>query len=198
MDPTGKHLVTEAQELVSGANTRNHISILRGCTHCHIHFSALGWPLATLLYIRQITRDIQTDVIGFKKFSITISIPKVTNYRVFFGTNKFFLGNKIVCREMKSIPNMLTICECPFIHIFLVMLMQPSLQLSCRSDESHPTNTTTQAIVMLNSAWLTHKQKFIHKVYANRKHICKQQHLLQANLQTRKGVKSVTLIAYRK
>ena len=104
-----------------------------------------------MLNIRQIARDIQTDVIGFKKFSITVSIPKVTNYRVLFGTNKIFFGNKIVCREMKSITNTLTICEYAFIHIFLVMLMQPSLELPCRSDESHPTNNTTQATVMLNS-----------------------------------------------
>lgn len=78
------------------------------------------------------------------------------------------------------------------------MLMQLFLQLSCRSDESHPTNNNTQAIVMLNSTWLTHKQKFIHKVYANKKHICEQQPILQDNFQTRKGVKSVMLIAYRK
>lgn len=83
---------------------------------------------------------------------MTVCIPKVTNYRALFGTNEIFFGNKIVCREMKSITNMLAICEYAFIHIFLVLLTQPSLQLSCRSDESHPTNTTTQATVMLSTA----------------------------------------------
>lgn len=151
MDPIGKHLGTEAQELASGSRTDKHRSILLGCTHCHLHLSALAWPLATLLSVKQITRDIQIDVTCFKKFSTTISIPRVTNYRVLFGTNKIFFGNKFVCREMKSITNMHTICEYAFIHIFLVMLIQLSLQLSCRSDESHPTNNNTQAIVMLNS-----------------------------------------------
>lgn len=82
---------------------------------------------------------------------MTISIPKVTTYSVLFGANKIFFRNKIISRGMKSITNMLTICEYASIHIFLVMLMQPSLQLSCRSDESHPINNTTQATVMLNS-----------------------------------------------
>lgn len=92
-------------------------------------------------------------MIGFKKFSMTLSIPKVTNYRVLFGANRVFFGNKkIVCRGMKSITNMLTNCEDAFIHVFLAMLMQPSLQLSRRADESHTANTATQATVMLNSA----------------------------------------------
>lgn len=65
---------------------------------------------------------------AFKKFSTTISDPKVPNYRVLF-LHKVFFRNRIVCREMKSITNMLTICECAFIYIFLVMLTQPSLEL---------------------------------------------------------------------
>lgn len=79
--------------------------------------------------IEGIVRDIQTEVIGFKKFPTAISNPKVPNYRVLFCTNKVFFRNTIVCREMKSITNMLTICECAFIYIFLVMLTQPSLEL---------------------------------------------------------------------
>lgn len=83
---------------------------------------------------------------------MTIFIPQVPNYRVLlFGPNKIFFGKKIVCSEMKSLTNMLTICEYASINILLIVFTQPSSKPSCRSDESHPTDNTTEAIVMLSS-----------------------------------------------